>query len=423
MELDKDVVPPFRDDIQLTVNEYRAKIYEIMSTNGTNVSNKGVANSAVGGRATQGGVGVGAFRTKTKKFMSASKASSTNGHEIMTEEKGHRISQLQENCSSCPFERMSKSSTINYNKLEAEREEDAGVSSYNKSKLQQHRQHGDHCGQTTYGQRMAAARNKVSCMPAVAEAANYKTLSKHQQHQNHSRIPPVELLGSTTGGVILPRSDDVHRMNLNNNNRNSSQYQRQTTLLKTDQQQERGGGRGRVMGGHNATETSTTTTALPQRCYENRLKVLEEKIRRHKQEMTDFLRVGNNNKKLASIQAAAGNKPVQAVVMQNGRMGDGLMGGRRIESKLSCSSSSSTSNQSLKQISQGSMDRKPAFRCGCKPSAAVASNGMLSRNAVGGGGMNGKLFAKPSSAVNAGFGVISATDLYKLRSSEIISHN
>lgn len=32
LELDCDIVPPFRDDIQLTVSEYRSKLYEIMST-------------------------------------------------------------------------------------------------------------------------------------------------------------------------------------------------------------------------------------------------------------------------------------------------------------------------------------------------------------------------------------------------------
>lgn len=32
IELKADIVPPFRDDIQLTVSEYRSKLYEIMST-------------------------------------------------------------------------------------------------------------------------------------------------------------------------------------------------------------------------------------------------------------------------------------------------------------------------------------------------------------------------------------------------------
>lgn len=32
LELTSDIVPPFRDDIQLTVSEYRSKLYEIMST-------------------------------------------------------------------------------------------------------------------------------------------------------------------------------------------------------------------------------------------------------------------------------------------------------------------------------------------------------------------------------------------------------
>lgn len=32
LELTADIVPPFRDDIQLTVAEYRSKLYEIMST-------------------------------------------------------------------------------------------------------------------------------------------------------------------------------------------------------------------------------------------------------------------------------------------------------------------------------------------------------------------------------------------------------
>lgn len=31
LELKADIVPPFRDDIQLTVSEYRSKLYEIMS--------------------------------------------------------------------------------------------------------------------------------------------------------------------------------------------------------------------------------------------------------------------------------------------------------------------------------------------------------------------------------------------------------
>lgn len=33
LELTVDVVPPFRDDIQLSVSEYRSKLYEIMSMN------------------------------------------------------------------------------------------------------------------------------------------------------------------------------------------------------------------------------------------------------------------------------------------------------------------------------------------------------------------------------------------------------
>lgn len=31
LELDTDIVPPFRDDVQLTVSEYRSKLYEIMA--------------------------------------------------------------------------------------------------------------------------------------------------------------------------------------------------------------------------------------------------------------------------------------------------------------------------------------------------------------------------------------------------------
>lgn len=33
IELNTDVVPPFRDDIQLTVAEYRSKLYETMAMN------------------------------------------------------------------------------------------------------------------------------------------------------------------------------------------------------------------------------------------------------------------------------------------------------------------------------------------------------------------------------------------------------
>lgn len=32
-ELNVDIIPPFRDDIQLSVSEYRSKLYEIMSSN------------------------------------------------------------------------------------------------------------------------------------------------------------------------------------------------------------------------------------------------------------------------------------------------------------------------------------------------------------------------------------------------------
>lgn len=31
LELTADIVPPFRDDIQLSVSEYRSKLYEIMA--------------------------------------------------------------------------------------------------------------------------------------------------------------------------------------------------------------------------------------------------------------------------------------------------------------------------------------------------------------------------------------------------------
>lgn len=31
LELASDILPPFRDDIQLSVAEYRSKLYEIMS--------------------------------------------------------------------------------------------------------------------------------------------------------------------------------------------------------------------------------------------------------------------------------------------------------------------------------------------------------------------------------------------------------
>lgn len=35
-ELNADIVPPFRDDVQLTVSEYRSKLYEIMSAHEKN---------------------------------------------------------------------------------------------------------------------------------------------------------------------------------------------------------------------------------------------------------------------------------------------------------------------------------------------------------------------------------------------------
>lgn len=31
-ELHSDIVPPFRDDVQLSVSEYRSKLYELMSS-------------------------------------------------------------------------------------------------------------------------------------------------------------------------------------------------------------------------------------------------------------------------------------------------------------------------------------------------------------------------------------------------------
>lgn len=422
-------MPPFRDDIQLTVNEYRAKIYEIMSTSRAEKATNGVATAGGGGK----GAPVGAFKAKTKKFISANnKLVTTNGEGAM--EKGpyqHRLNPPQDNCS-CPLERMA-----NGYKLEAE------LNGNNKNnKLQQ--------PSLTNGGRV---RNKVSCMPPVAEATAAAAATVPSKSKlGASRVSAAQLLLSSSSalaaagggggnGVILPRSCDVARMNMNNG-RNSTHHQPAAAYANNTEHGERGAGRGRtVMGGGGNGGHSSEASAMPQRCYENRLKVLEEKIRRHKQEMSDFLRVGNNNRKLASIQAAAANKqPVQAVVMQNGRLSDALLGGgggggggKRIESKLSCSSSSttSTSNQSLKQISQ-SVER-PAFRCGCKPNATASSG--LSRN--GGGG--GKLFPKsaaagvgggggggrggPTPAVGSGFGVISASDLYKLRSSEIINQS
>lgn len=423
--------------MQLTVNEYRAKIYEIMSTTGANNSNGTAGGAGVNQRAQ---VASAAFKQKTKKFMSANKGMTTNGHGVDEGEKGQqRIIQLMDNCN-CPFERLTKSS-MNHYKLDGVTEKEQSQQNVgvpyinNKGKLHQQpsRSHGCDGPKLAYGARM---RNKVSCMPAVAEAANNKALT----NKVGSRVPPAQLLLATAqpaNGTILPRSGDVMRMNMNNT-RNSTHHQQhqqqQQTYNRVDQ--ERGGGRGRATG---QTSEVAGGSAMPQRCYENRLKVLEEKIRRHKQEMTDFLRVGNNNKKLAAIQAAAANKPVQAVVLQNGRLGDSLIGGggRRIESKLSCSSSSttSTSNQSLKQQQQhrpiSQAERKPAFRCGCTPNG-TAVNG-LSRSSVVGGG-SGSLFVKSSSAaaaaggsattsMKAGFGVISATDLYKLRSSEIINQS
>lgn len=42
LELTADIVPPFRDDIQLSVSEYRSKLYEIMaaSENATKMISK-----------------------------------------------------------------------------------------------------------------------------------------------------------------------------------------------------------------------------------------------------------------------------------------------------------------------------------------------------------------------------------------------
>lgn len=386
-ELNKDIVTPFRDDVQLTVNEYRAKIYEIMSTN---------KSSASGGATTTGQQkSQGTFRTKTKKFISASatktssSSSTANGAHVVVaaaaneadkgQQQQQRIRQLMENCT-CPFERVAKSSsTTNVYKLEAA----------NATKM----------------------RNKVgSSMPSVADAAHFKTAPR-----------AVTTTHPPSNGVILPRGGhDVqvvptrlvaggsYNNTINNNNNNKNQ--------KTE--------RGRGVG----------LEGLPQRCYETRLKVLEEKIRRHKQEMNDFIRVGNNNSKFppkqAEVNKQQGTQQAASLLMRNSsRLGLGS----RIESKLSCSSSSSTSNQSLptkgnhfQQSSHGSsgMDcRKPAFRCGCKPS----SSAVVARKVVGGGGAgggtNGKLFSKSPSSSMAGFGVISASDLYKLRSTEIISHN
>lgn len=419
-ELSRDILTPFRDDIQLTVNEYRAKIYEIMSTSGG--GNNNTAAAAKGG--TTGGAVNQRFKNKTKKFLGANKSAATipkEDHSHSVDEKGHhRINHLLVNCN-CPFEKMA-----------AEKE---------KTKSLQHKSNGSEC--QSYGMQARMRNNKVASMPAVAEASNYKTLSKTQGH-GREKATPAQLLQSSSLPIagILPRNDDVMRMNMTNSRNGHNYTQQQIFGVKSDQERIKGGTRN---GGYASDAVPAVPPAMPQRCYENRLKVLEEKIRRHKQEMTDFLRVGSNNKKLASIQAAGTvTKPVQAVVLQNGRLvgevsggggGGGL--GRRIESKLSCSSSSTTSgsNQSLKIGSQG----KPAFRCGCtsKPigvgggGAGGGLNG-LSRN-LGGG--SGKLFEKSSSAagglggggggnlMKTGFGVISATDLYKLRSAEIINQS
>lgn len=35
-ELSMDIVPPFRDDIQLSVHEYRSKLYELISSSEKN---------------------------------------------------------------------------------------------------------------------------------------------------------------------------------------------------------------------------------------------------------------------------------------------------------------------------------------------------------------------------------------------------
>lgn len=427
--------------MQLTVNEYRAKIYEIMSTTTTATTTTAVAASEKTGlgsktrNSTTTLTKAGNFKTKAKKFTSAS---TLNGSRISlaneaatpaVEEKGDRVVVVRQSPEdyNCPFEGQSKST--------------------NGYKLKAHQQHHHHLPTATdyqsYGSKM---RNKLACIPIIADAAaaaNQKlrmgstvAATKGSNHNNrYGHSPPAN-------GAILPRNNDVMVARLNNNS-NKTEMGRA------------GGGKGGC-GGGGGGKGMTAAEGLPQRCYENRLKVLEDKIRRHKQEMVDFLRVGSNNKKLASIQAA---KSTSAMAHHHqppttmpsagmyGKLGDGLIYGngggeggggmRRIESKLSCSSSSSSqslkavhhhhSHHHLIQNQQQQLNRKP-FRCPCKPSPATTTSGLGMTTHKGlmmqQQHPDSKLFTKShSSSTLNGCGVISASDLYKLRSAEIATHN
>lgn len=314
------------------------------------------------------------FRAKTKKFASA----------------GYKdASLIDDGCGCPPADRLIGYSTnATFNGVDVDKQVD-GLNHFTRSKQLTR-------GHMTGEYQTRMNRRKMCGMPAVGEAQNYKTYPP-PNHKSHTSTVPVQINSSYTAGqgVVLPRTEETGRINGH------------------PQLQERGTGRGTVPGG----------IAMPQKCYENRLKVLEEKIRRHKQEMTDFMRVGNSHKRLANIQNG-NQKTVQAVTIQNGRLIENPVNGnvRRTDSKLSCSSSSTNSTLSLKQPSQ--QEKKPAFKCGCSKPNLMPSRSL-------GGGMGGKLYPKvangstggPGSSLNSGYGVIAATDLYKLRASEIVNRS
>ncbi|XP_058977664.1 mitogen-activated protein kinase 15 isoform X2 [Musca domestica] len=246
MELDVDIIPPFRDDIRLSVPEYRSKLYEIAQIPGEKRSeNKTTQSSAHD-------------KSDMKKV---SKQKHVNGKKITSDDK-HRIGATEKDMPN--QDEISRPTPASSTPSLVKRK-------FNKS------------------------TNNIS---AASEAENHKT-SLDDRQRNKSQANLLHRPTTNNGGI--PRNSTNLKVPNNNSyklyrsssslnkveSNKSAEYKSYSTVSMTTSSPLLNEGRSETC---NATKSPASAKTQERICYERRLQKLEDEIRRYKNEVKSFCR-------------------------------------------------------------------------------------------------------------------------------------
>ncbi|XP_061400051.1 mitogen-activated protein kinase 15 [Musca vetustissima] len=272
IELDGDILPPFRDDVRLSVPEYRSKLYEIAQMSGERKLQLDSSSKIYDNESKQRTENKQNSATEKSDLKKPSKPKHSNGKKSINEDKP-RVGTTEKNIST----------------------NEESCSSY---------QHNNNPPIYTAPSLMKRKINKsTSNIAASTDLEKHKTFGlderqhiktqtfQHRPSTNIDDIAKAPIGNGQTNLKVLNNSYKLYRsstsLNKLENNSKATEYKSYNTISTTASSPLLRQGRSEIS---NANKSPASEKSQERICYERRLQKLEDDIRRYKNEVKSFCR-------------------------------------------------------------------------------------------------------------------------------------